>query len=70
VQDLLGHASLDTLAVYSKPRLEDVVAHHRAVFGPFADREQEGALAEYDPVALSTVLRRHPQPGKHRLDQE
>jgi hypothetical protein len=58
VQDLLGHASLDTLAVYSKPRLEDVVAHHRAVFGPSVDREEQGGLAGYDPGALSTVLGR------------
>lgn len=56
VQDLLGHASLDTLAVYSKPRLEDVVAHHRAVFGPRVDQEEQGGLAGYDPGALSTVM--------------
>jgi integrase/recombinase XerC len=58
VQDLLGHASLDTLAVYSKPRLEDVVAHHRAVFGPAVGREEQDGLAGYDPGALSTVLGR------------
>lgn len=62
VQELLGHASLDTLSVYSKPRLEQVVSHHRAVF----DRQSAGSPAQaptaatpaYDPAALATVLGR------------
>lgn len=34
VQEILGHASLETLTVYSKPRIEDVIAAHRAVLTP------------------------------------
>lgn len=56
VQELLGHASLNTLTVYSKPRLEEIVAHHRAVF----DRASaDPARSEsYDADALATVLGR------------
>ncbi|GIU56882.1 tyrosine-type recombinase/integrase [Arthrobacter sp. NicSoilC12] len=34
VQEILGHASLETLTVYSKPRIEDVLAAHRAILTP------------------------------------
>lgn len=34
VQEILGHASLATLSVYSKPRIEDVLATHRSVLTP------------------------------------
>ena len=59
VQELLGHASLQTLTVYAKPRLEDVVAHHRAVFGrPTADEQADPAPVAYDSEALATVFGR------------
>ena len=58
VQELLGHASLTTLAVYSKPRIEDVVAHHRKVFDRVAADEASPARTEYDPAALNTVFGR------------
>lgn len=58
VQELLGHASLQTLTVYSKPRLEEVVAHHRAVFGPTAQKADDPAPMLYDSDALATVLGR------------
>ncbi|HEX8509339.1 MAG TPA: site-specific integrase [Propionibacteriaceae bacterium] len=58
VQELLGHASLNTLTVHSKPRLEEIVAHHRAVF----DRARADPAApepvSYDADALATVLGR------------
>ncbi len=35
LQLLLGHESLETTSIYTTPRSEDVVVHHRAVFsGP------------------------------------
>lgn len=58
VQELLGHASLATLTVYSKPRLEDVVAHHRAVFDRSAAPQGPGDTVAYDETALATVLGR------------
>jgi len=43
VQEILGHASLETLNVYSKPRVEDIIAAHRAMLVPPA---AEAAPAE------------------------
>lgn len=57
VQEILGHASLTTLAVYSRPRLEDVVAHHRAVFDRPTPASTTPAPA-YDQNALATVFGR------------
>lgn len=57
VQEILGHASLTTLTVYSKPRLEEVVAHHRSVFDRPAVVDTSPAPA-YDQDALATVLGR------------
>ncbi|HEX8510325.1 MAG TPA: tyrosine-type recombinase/integrase [Propionibacteriaceae bacterium] len=58
VQEILGHASLATMAVYSKPRLEEVVAHHRAVFDrAYADVAESGQV-DYDTDALATVFGR------------
>jgi len=34
VQTMLGHASLETLNTYAKPRIEDVLAAHRAMLAP------------------------------------
>lgn len=59
VQELLGHASLATLTVYSKPRLEEVVAHHRAVFGRTGADPAGTEPVAYDADALATVLGRN-----------
>ena len=60
VQELLGHASLNTLTVYSKPRLEEVVAHHRAAFGPAsATGNAPGpSTIDYNADDLNTVFGR------------
>lgn len=34
LQTLLGHVSLDSTTIYTAPRPDDVVEHHRAIFGP------------------------------------
>jgi len=58
VQEILGHATLNTLTVYSKPRLEEVVAAHRDVFEHRADQGAGPTPEGYDPAALATVLGR------------
>lgn len=57
VQEILGHASLATMSVYSKPRLEEIVAHHRAVFDR-ASAPDEPASTHYDPDELATLFGR------------
>jgi site-specific recombinase XerD len=53
VQQLLGHASLTTTSIYSVPRVEEIVAHHRAAFG----RPQPAtAAAGYDSDDLTAVF--------------
>jgi site-specific recombinase XerD len=60
LQELLGHASLNTLTVYAKPRLDEVVAHHRAAFahGPAADGGRRSTDSGYDRDDLNTVFGR------------
>jgi integrase/recombinase XerC len=60
LQELLGHASLNTLTVYAKPRLDEVVANHRAAFAhrPAGDGGQRATGSGYDRDDLDTVFGR------------
>jgi hypothetical protein len=51
---------LNTLTVYAKPRLDEVVAHHRAAFAhrPAADGGQRATDSGYDRDDLDTVFGR------------
>lgn len=60
VQEILGHASLSTLSVYSRPRLEEIVAHHRAAFDRSGGHSDSPGVTRYDAADLATVLGRQP----------
>lgn len=47
VQEILGHASLETLTIYSKPRIEDVLAAHRAILTPPPSESTPAATLRY-----------------------
>ncbi|MEI2810746.1 MAG: tyrosine-type recombinase/integrase [Nocardioides sp.] len=55
VQELLGHASLATTTIYTKPRMDEVIAHHRSALS----RKPAGevpATEGYDADELSTLF--------------
>lgn len=58
VQELLGHASLSTTNVYTRPRVSDVIAHHRSVFAaaPANTPDAAGAAGGYDAADLDVVF--------------
>lgn len=58
VQEILGHTSIETLAVYSVPRMEEIIEHYRAVFDPEkqARMHERVPAAGYDPADLATVF--------------
>jgi site-specific recombinase XerD len=57
VQDILGHASLETMAVYSVPRIEEIIEHHRAIFGSQSRQPKLNTPADgYDAADLATVF--------------
>lgn len=55
LQEILGHQSLLTTAIYTKPRPDDVIAHHRAIFGPRGVTD-EGPKTVYNEDDLKTLF--------------
>jgi len=61
LQELLGHASLESTSIYVRPRAEDIVQHYRAALdkrsGKPADTEDEPPLATtYDRAELDFLM--------------
>ncbi len=58
VQELLGHASLTTTNVYTRPRITDVIAHHRSIFAPnhAETADGTGSAGDYDAADLDVVF--------------
>lgn len=56
VQELLGHVSLETTSIYTKARIEDVIAHHRAALTRSSPAEPAAAAHGYDAAELSTLF--------------
>lgn len=54
VQELLGHVSLATTSIYSKPRMEDVIAHHRAALSKKPIHDEQVPLG-YDAAELDSL---------------
>lgn len=58
LQELLGHESLETTSIYTKPRPEDVIAHHQAVFSGRPATAESATSVHYDPAELSILFDR------------
>lgn len=62
VQELLGHASLSTTNVYTRPRMTEVIAHHRSVFArhhaeaPAEVSSTSSSAADYDAADLDVLF--------------
>lgn len=55
VQELLGHASLETTTIYTKPRMDEVIEHHRAAL----TRQPVGDVAvpdSYDAEEMASLF--------------
>lgn len=59
LQQILDHASLETTTIYTKPRPEDVIVHHRtALAGGLAANTLPATGTVYDPAELDELFNR------------
>lgn len=61
LQDLLGHESLQTTSVYTKPRPEDVILHHRAAFAGRPAPVDTPTDSRYDQDELAVLFDQGPR---------
>lgn len=58
LQTLLGHVSLDSTTIYTTPRPDDVVEHHRAIFGPPPGPTPDPGTSIYDADDMAVLFNR------------
>jgi site-specific recombinase XerD len=59
LQELLGHASLDTTSIYATPRAEEVIEAHRAALTARRPAGDVGVPDSYDASELATLFESH-----------